>query len=184
MTRSRWSSKLTVAFLSVAALIGCSDLDAPTASQPPAMQPGLLGDLGGTLGGVTQRLKATLLLCTPLPYQEVVQTIGPSGGVMQIGPHKLEIPRGALSRPVTITAVAPSERVNSIRFTPEGLRFAVKANLTMSYANCDLAILLPKRIVYTTESLSLLEILQSLDAPLRKTVSAPLDHFSRYAVAW
>ena len=114
----------------------------------------------------------------------MTQTVGPSGGVINVGPHRLVIPAGALAGPVQITADVPAERVNSIRFSPHGLTFAAPAQLTMSYANCTLAVLLPKRIVYTTESLSLLEILQSLDNALQKTVSAPVDHFSRYAVAW
>lgn len=184
MIRGRWLSKMTFAFMAAVALVGCHELEAPTAPEAPAMQPGLLGDLGSTLGGVTQRLTATLLLCSPLPAQRVQQTVGASGGVINIGPHRLEIPAGALSRPTTITAEIPSERINSIRFSPEGLRFRSQARLTMSYANCTLAILLPKKIVYTSESLTLLEILRSIDLSSQKKVSAPLDHFSRYAVAW
>lgn len=183
MNRSRWSSRITLASLALALMVGCRELEAPTAPAAPAAQP-VLGDVIGTLGRTTERLTATLLRCDPLPAAKVEQTVGPSGGVVVVGPHRLEIPPGALNRRVTITAEIPSARVNSIRFSPEGLRFASRARLTMSYANCDLAILLPKRIVYTTESLSLLEILRSLDSPLRKSVSAPLDHFSRYAVAW
>jgi hypothetical protein len=172
--------------LALLLVAGCRELDAPTApSAPagPAAQP-LLGGLVGTVTKTTQKLTATLLMCQPLPAARVEQRVGPAGGVLQVGPHRLAIPRGALSRQVTITAEVPSDRVNSIRFSPEGLRFAQPAQLTMSYANCNLAILLPKRIVYTTESLSLLEILRSVDNVGQKTVSAPLDHFSRYAVAW
>ena len=44
--------------------------------------------------------------------------------------------------------------------------------------------LLPKRIAYTTDALSILELLASLDNPLARRVSADLDHFSTYAVAW
>jgi hypothetical protein len=41
-----------------------------------------------------------------------------------------------------------------------------------------------KRIVFTTEDLKILEVLRSLDLFKTKTVSAPIDHFSRYAVAY
>jgi hypothetical protein len=49
-----------------------------------------------------------LLACRPLPYASATQTIGPDGGVIQVGPHTLRIPPRALSRPITITAEAPS----------------------------------------------------------------------------
>ena len=176
MIRSRWSYQTLLAGLSLAVLAGCGQLEGPTAPEPPAEEP--------LPGGVLNGLGANLLLCTPLDNESVTQTVGPSGGVINVGPHRLEIPAGALTEPVEITAQIPGGRVNSIRLAPHGLEFAQPALLTMSYANCTLAVLLPKRIVYTTETLSLLEILQSLDDALDETVSAPLDHFSRYAVAW
>jgi hypothetical protein len=76
-----------------------------------------------------------------------------------------------------------SGSVNSVRFSPEGLRFARPAQLTMSYRNCVLT-LLPKRIAYTNELLRILDLLPSRDLLLNKTVTAPVDHFSRYAVAF
>ncbi|MEP7325224.1 MAG: hypothetical protein ABI836_04675 [Gemmatimonadota bacterium] len=42
----------------------------------------------------------------------------------------------------------------------------------------------PKKILYTSEGLRILDILLSLDNILRQTVSAPIEHFSRYAVAY
>ncbi len=53
----------------------------------------------------------------------------------------------------------------------------------MSYENCLIA-LPTKRIVYTNESLKVLELLKSLDLRLQRNVAAPIDHFSRYAVAY
>ncbi len=53
----------------------------------------------------------------------------------------------------------------------------------MSYKNC-LIVLLPKKIVYTDESLNVLKVLRSLDLFDKRTVTAPIDHFSRYAVAY
>jgi hypothetical protein len=53
----------------------------------------------------------------------------------------------------------------------------------MSYDNCAL-VLVQKKIVYTDESLKVLQVLRSLDLFRSKSVSAPIDHFSRYAVAY
>ena len=67
---------------------------------------------------------------------------------------------------------------------PEGLRFARPAQLTMGYENCLLA-LPTKRIVYTTEGLKVLEHSQvARPVRLQRDVTAPIDHFSRYAVAY
>jgi hypothetical protein len=126
-----------------------------------------------------------LLRCSPLPADSVTQTIGPDGGTLSVGTHRLTIPAGALTAPVTITAIAPSDTVNQVRFFPEGLTFASPALLTMSYANCSLLYgLVPKQIAYTTDDLSILALLPSIDDFWRQQVTGSLQHFSTYAIAW
>ena len=93
------------------------------------------------------------------------------------------IPAGALSRNYTIRAEQVTHRVNSVRFSPEGLKFAKPAKLTLSYSNCS-PLLLLKRVVYTDELLRILELIPSLDNLRTKTVTGDIRHFSRYAVAW
>lgn len=128
--------------------------------------------------------------CSParrFPKPRTEQTVGPAGGTILVGPHRLVIPAGALTSPVLITAEAPADSVNSVRLLPHGLTFAPgkPAKLTLSYANCSLlGQLLPKRIVYTTDLLEILEWLLSADEPLARRVSTSLEHFSRYAIAW
>jgi hypothetical protein len=139
---------------------------------------GLTGTLVGTLGQVTD-----LLTCSPQPYAVTVQKVGPKGGKIVVGTHTLEIPKGALFKTVIIKAEQITGSTNSVRFSPEGLGFEKRPKLTMSYENCAI-VLLRKKIVYTDESLKILEVLRSLDLFNKKTVSAPIDHFSRYAVAW
>ncbi len=65
----------------------------------------------------------SLVSCRPLPYDSVTRTIGPAGGFIEVRHNRLVVPRGALSAPVTITAVAPSDTVAMVRFQPEGLQF-------------------------------------------------------------
>jgi hypothetical protein len=150
----------------------CGDR-APTQPRPAA-------DL---IGGLLQ--PTGLLTCTPLPYDSVTQTVGPEGGTIQVGPHALVIPAGALDSAVTITAVAPSDTVNAVRFQPEGLHFDVKASLIMSYANCNtLGSLLPKQIAYTTDLLQIIDFIPSIDNLLTQTVTGDVRHFSEYALAW
>jgi hypothetical protein len=138
----------------------------------------LTGTVVGTLGSVTD-----LLTCSAQPYDSNSETIGPEGGIITVGKHSLVIPRGALSERVTITAEQMRGKTNSVRFSPEGLQFAQPAYLTINYENCAL-VLVQKRIVYTDEQLKVLQVLRSLDLFRARSVSAPIDHFSRYAVAY
>lgn len=202
----RWYRRFTniaLAFVLVAG-VGCTSditgVDVPVAETPAeasAEEPSLLlgGLLGGTvdlLGGaldlvggvVSELLEITGLLdCSEQSYAVARQTIGPWGGSIKVGNHVLVIPRGALSSYVTIKAEQMRGSTNSVRFSPEGLRFAKPASLTLSYDNCR-NVELPKAIVYTTEGLEVLEVLWSLDLRRWMKVTAPIDHFSRYAVAY
>lgn len=136
---------------------------------------------GGAIGGV---LAVTdLLTCTEQKYAITQKTIGSEGGRINVGTHSLVIPKGALRKKVEITAEQVPGSTNSVRFSPQGLRFVKSAKLSMSYKNC-LVVLLPKRIVYTTENFKILEVLWSLDLFKKKTVEANIDHFSRYALAY
>jgi len=159
--------------MTAAALLSCGE--SPLSPVPPP-QAGLIGSIQQATG---------LLACTPMPTATATQTVGSAGGVVKIGPHTLTIPAGALGGPVTITATAPSDKVNRIQFQPEGLVFQRSAALTMSYANCNLlGKLLPKRIAYTDAALDILAYLLSVDNLLANRVTGQLNHFSNYAIAW
>lgn len=154
------------------AVVSCGDPSAPT----PQADLGGLSLLPPPVG---------LLVCAPLPADSVTQTIGPEGGTLGVGVHRLTVPAGALDSAVSITAVAPSDTVNRVRFQPEGLAFQQPASLTMSYANCDLlGSTLPKRVAYTTDLLAILEYLPSIDDFSSQVVTGQLGHFSDYAIAW
>ena len=158
-----------------AALQGCQE-PSPVAPDEPEPQ---------ALLGLPLPEPTGLLTCSPLPYDSTTQMIGPEGGTIYVGPHRLSVPAGALDAPVTITAVAPSDNVNRVQFQPEGLVFEQPAYLRMSYANCNLlGSLAPKRIAYVDDALTILYYLLSYDSPWTKTVTGRLEHFSEYAIAW
>jgi hypothetical protein len=195
-----WYRRLTalaLAFVLIAGLSCTSDSTAPlgpsTGEQQNDPSFGLIGDwtddltdglsnltgnVVGTLGNVTD-----VLVCSQQPYTKTTREIGPDGGVVLVGRNVLVIPQNALSRRVTITAEQIPGSTNSVRFSPEGLEFERPAVLTMNYENC-LLVLLQKKIVYTDENLKILQVLRSLDLFRSKTVTAPIDHFSRYVVAY
>jgi hypothetical protein len=110
----------------------------------------------------------------------------------------LKVPAGALKKPVLITMEVPSDTLNYVVFSPEGLTFDAEhpPSLTMSYRNCRVA---DKdkdavSIVYTDDSLSaVLETTewvgndkanQTVDAKIKHFSTYVLDLLSRYAVAY
>ena len=180
MKRGRMFRGLAALLLGVWIGTACG-VDTPTAPAPQGPDAHLVGDVLGTVG----RLAGTLLTCRPQEAASDAEWVGPAGGVLNIGPHRLVVPPGALSRPVRIRGEVVTDSVNSVRLYPHGLEFDRPVWLTLSYANCPLVpSLLPKRVAYTSEGLRILEWLPSLDNPLQKKVTGRLDHFSRYAVGW
>ena len=184
-----WPRRMTALFLAavLAAGVSCTSDDslgpsAPAGSSTMTEIQGQQSDLllGGILNTVTN---LHLLSCSPQPYASRTQVVGVNGGTIYVGTHKLVIPAGALSRNYTLRAEQVTNRVNSVRFSPDGLRFAKPAKLTLSYSNCS-PLLLLKRVVYTDELLRILELIPSLDNLRTKTVTGDIRHFSRYAVAW
>jgi hypothetical protein len=175
------------AALTAITLVGCSLGDTPTSppmTAPAAPSNALLGSLLNPIVNPLLNLVGTVLVsCEALPEQSTSKVIGRRGGKIDIGPHSISIPAGALSRDTRITAQLPGDRASSVRLSPEGLKFNKPATLSLSYAHCRQLLPLPMRIVYTTDDLAILQLLRSRDDRRGKMVSAPLDHFSRYAVA-
>lgn len=187
---SRWPRRTTALFLAAVLTAGVSCTSdttgpsEPTVPSTPVVMDAASGEDALLLGGLLDALKNLhLLSCSPQPYVSVTKVVGPGGGTIVVGTHKLVIPAGALSRNYTIRAEQVRHRVNSVRFSPEGLKFAKPAKLTLSYANCS-PLLLLKRVVYTDELLRILELIPSLDNLKTQTVTGDIRHFSRYAVAW
>src|ERR1044072_8348376 len=115
----------------------------------------------------------------------VHRVIGPAGGTLQIGPHTLTIPPGALSRHVNIRAKIGGKSVNVIELKPDRLVFEAPAVLTMSYANCDReGRTNALRIAVVNETLDIVDYVSSSDDDSTQTVTGNIPDFSNYAVAW
>ncbi len=122
------------------------------------------------------------LTCEPLEYDADTDIIGPEGGKLSVGPHKLEIPKGSLSDYVLITAEMPLSDMVEVSFEPHGLQFAKGAHLSLSYKHCFAPPQQRHWIVYIDGTDRVLEWLLSRDKKGLDEVSADIDHFSRYAV--
>lgn len=140
-------------------------------------------DTGLNAHGGLSNLK--IASCPAPPQASVSKSIGPAGGTLFIGPHKLEVPFGSLRETVTITAETGRWSGNGIRFGPNGLNFRAPVKLTISTANCSgLTWLVPPIIVYTDAWMNILYVQPSVPLLGEKKVIGWLDHFSQYAVAF
>jgi hypothetical protein len=156
----------------------------PTArSNPPAPSPST-----GAHTGLVTCLQA---------YDSVTQAIGPTGGAIAVGHHVLWVDSLALTSPVSITAVAPSDTVRWVRFHPDGLIFQTKtktgypAIILTDYTSCGVPTSDTLRIAQVSDSRGILGYLQTYVkfnknpwSRAAQYVAAVLPHFSNYAVAW
>ena len=124
-----------------------------------------------------------LLQCGPGRYASTVRIVGPDGARISFGKSILDIPPGALADPVVITAEELVSTEVQTRFSPHGLQFAQPVQLTIDHSRCKLPPFLTERIVYTDDSLNVLEWLEPV-VDQKQGVQTAIDHFSRYAVAF
>jgi hypothetical protein len=131
-----------------------------------------------------KRDDAPFPICDPLAYDAEAKIIGPQGGELHIGPHKLTIPKGALSVPMVITGEMPVDTLVSVQLSPHGLLFNRSVTLELSYKHC----FLPKeyfyRLAYIDDLNIILELPFSHDKKGQDEVKGYIEHFSRYAVAY
>jgi hypothetical protein len=161
--------------------LSCAPGDfAPTEASVPVSESVGMPVPPGSIDTITV---ANLLLCSEQRYEKTTKRVGPKGDKIGFGRHVLTIPEGALSKNVTITVEQLTGSVNSVRLSPEGLRFAKPARLRLEYRNCR-SVQADKRVAYTDEQLKVLELPPSEDYPEYEYVTAEIDHFSRYAVAY
>lgn len=164
-----------------AAALGCEDRSPVGVSlSMPVMQKG---------GNRTSTTPSGLVVCSQ-SYDSATQVIGPAGGLIVVGPHFLWVDTMALTAPVSITAVAPSDTMRWVRLQPDGLVFrtngaGLAAILFTSYKDCggvptDGTL----RIAQISDALSILGYLQPSPKSSRHYVAGLLDHFSNYAIAW
>lgn len=126
-----------------------------------------------------------LLLCQPLEYDGAAAIIGPEGGELRFGPHRLTIPSGALLTRTVVTAEAPTSLMVTADFSPHGLQFQKDVELRLDYEHCTQP-LLPGafRVVYLDDLLKILETPPSEDYRSSQWIRTWLRHFSKYAVAY
>jgi hypothetical protein len=134
--------------------------------------------------GVKSSPEIQLLRCEPQEYSGEAAIIGPKGGTLRVGDHELVVPAGALTEETLISAEAPTSSLVDVKLLPHGLQFRKPVKLTLSYERCVRPTLTDLLVAYLGQGNRLLELPPSVDDKSGRDVTAEIDHFSRYAVAW
>lgn len=119
-----------------------------------------------------------------IPFDIWVSTrIGPLGGTLDLGDNNtIYFPPGALLTDTTITAHVPAGTTARVFFTPEGLKFPVAAIVTLNISPCITPTTLLSVVYLQADTIS--EVEPTVTNPTAKTVTATINHFSSYAVAY
>lgn len=131
---------------------------------------------------------ATLIECVVDSTRSVTTTIGPLGGVLQLGAHKISIPLNAVPSPTEFTLTVPASRYMEVEVRANGtehFRFSQPVQLTIDYSRCVRSDIDKKnlRIFYIDrQTKAILEDLGGVDDKTARTVTTDTDHFSGFSV--
>lgn len=131
-------------------------------------------------GGVVSDLLRRVSCIVP---DTVALTVGSAGGTLTLGGNRLVIPPNALKSPVRILMMPLLDGTAGVRFLPHGLLFSAKAKPTLTLSTACVGNPPSSYIVYTDDFGRVLERFKPT-ARTATTISTPISHFSRYAVAW
>lgn len=136
------------------------------------------GNAFGPQGG------ATPVTCSAHNVVVSSGVFGPAGGTLLFGDDRLVIPGGALHDTVTITATTSGDSNSVVDFQPQGLHFYKPAGLVLSSDGCTIPPDGMPSVVYLGPAGEVLETIEAVYSPQWKTVAAPIEHFSGYAIAF
>lgn len=120
----------------------------------------------------------TPINCSPKSTATGTALIGPSGGIINIGTHRLIVPAGALQAKVQISGTVPEGKPFQIDLQPHGLRFKKAAGLILDATSC---VDVP-RIVYLIDQVNVSEPIDAFYSNWWKAIACPIWHFSGYAI--
>jgi hypothetical protein len=130
------------------------------------------------------RGQSQFLICTPKNYTGKTKIIGPEGGELKVGKVKIKIPAGALTQRTVISGVVPASLLRDVEVSPHGLQFALEAELEIDYEECDQPEDFEYRVAYIDANRNVLEWTTSTNSRHGHKITAEIEHFSKYAVAY
>ena len=165
--------------------VGCTPEELQ--AQLVSVQDGLWASAKRAKGGgqnYTSIVNPELLECQPQRYTAKAKVIGPGGGELKFGPHKIRFPPGALSNDVVVFGKLLVANHVVVDLSPHGLQMSAPAILELDYDFCQSG---GGRleVAYVDNHLNIISFPSS---PSGRTPSgeawAELWHFSKYAVAY
>lgn len=108
--------------------------------------------------------------------------VGPEGGTVTCGRHKFTVPAGALDEPTEFTMSIASLNAVGVDCGPS-MTFSTPVMLTLSYARTEYDQErgdIPELAIFYMAPDGTAEMLESIVNPGLLTVTARVDHFSRY----
>jgi hypothetical protein len=184
MKRLRTPAPYVAALLGLvlAACAGESFPTAPRSSVGPADDTPA-ADTSATVADTSTTSSAPLYRCATPSIGSVSKVIGAQGGEVNLGPHSLKIPTGALQKDVTITATVQAGEYVRVDFEPHGLQFDRPVELTLSYEHCTTRPPKARYVAYVDDVGNVLELLEVNFHRSGTAVETRLKHFSGYAIA-
>ena len=177
MIRSRFTLPATIAIFAPFLLAACGE-NSPTAPAPVAL----------LHRSTVDRLQ--LAYCPSSETLSATRVIGPDGGAVAIAGHRIDIPAGAIPRPMRVRLVAPAGRVLRVDITAgqeTHYEFLAPARVTISYDRCPRQ----HRLLGGAEAWyfdpATGQALEDMDATVdrrRRTVAFTTDHLSTYVVSY
>lgn len=136
-------------------------------------------------------VKAEVLRCEPQQIKAVTKKIGSKGGTLDVGPHRLVIPAGALPGDVEITGDAPTGPEADLEFQPHGLQFQRPVEMTFDYGRCVVPTVPEADVELGVTYMGpvgaerrAIEKMPSTDKRDDHKISALTDHFSGFVITW
>ena len=179
---NRSSFRVTTAILPFALLLlGACTTDSPTTPQ-----------LGPTLSRRVESVDRPtgILLCPTTESFRTEGVVGPAGGSLSVGGHRLTVPAGVLTEATHLTLYAPAGRHVRLELSAGGAehyRFRAPVVVTISYDRCarQHRPASPAVAWYTDVAGGVpLERMPSKDDRKRRAVTFATTHFSTYAVCY
>lgn len=165
-------------FLLAGGVAACTDISTPTGLRP------------GEQPSFSSLDNVTLLDCPATADSTATATIGTTGGALQLNGHRMDVPKGALKGQKDFRAHVQSSRYLEVDFSADGhasYKFDKPVQLTLDYSRCtdsnlnlDTEVLRVYHIDPVTKEI--LEDMGGVDDKTGRTVKAPTDHLSDYAL--
>ena len=181
--RKPFASRLLFTLVAVVTVVACGEHGAPTALDSADPSVSLSHRAPPRSASTPSGHQAHVAKCH-IPY-DIYATVrvGPAGGRLDLGDNNtIVFPPGAILVDTTITARVPAGDTARVQFTPEGLQFAVPAIVTLNYSSCITPSSLLSVVYLKADTIA--EIEPTVSNPNAKTITAKINHFSSYAVAY